>query len=93
MTTRLGRYLCQHHVALIALFVALGGTTYAATTINGSKLRSRSVSARKIKKDALTGAEINESKLGTVPSAAQADTASSADSAAEYSSYRQLDRL
>src|SRR5690349_6461457 len=68
-------------VALLALFVALGGTGYAVTKINGKVLKDRSVPAKKLKKDQLTGTEINESKLGKVPAAAQADHAAAADTA------------
>jgi hypothetical protein len=68
-------------VALLALFVALGGTGYAVTKINGKVLKDRSVPAKKLKKDQLTGTEINESKLGKVPVAAQADHAAAADTA------------
>jgi hypothetical protein len=31
MLSTLGRYVSRHHVALLALFLALGGTSYAAT--------------------------------------------------------------
>jgi Collagen triple helix repeat (20 copies) len=34
-----GRYLRQHHIALLALFLALGGTSYAATAHGGSSGR------------------------------------------------------
>lgn len=68
-------------VALLALFVALGGTGYAVTKINGKNLKDRSVPAKKLKKDQLTGTEINESKLGKVPAAEQADHAAAADHA------------
>src|SRR6266567_1046505 len=82
--------------ATIALFVALGGTTYAAATLPrnsvGSKqLRSHAVTASKIKPGAvtslrvrdhsLTGADINAGTLGKVPSAATADHAGTADQA------------
>jgi hypothetical protein len=65
-------------VALLALFVALGGTGYAVTKINGSVLKNRSVPAKKLKKDQLGGTEINESKLGKVPAAKDADSAANA---------------
>ena len=68
-------------VALLALFVALGGTGYAVTKINGKVLKDRSVPAKKLKKDQLSGTEINESKLGKVPAAAEADHAAAADNA------------
>jgi hypothetical protein len=50
-------------VACLALFVALGGTGYAITQINGSQLVNRSVAGLKIKKNALTKVEIKESSL------------------------------
>ena len=68
-------------VALIALFVALGGTAYAVKQINGSVLVNRSVSNVKIKKNSLTKTEINLKALGTVPKAAVANKASSATTA------------
>ena len=68
-------------VALLALFVALGGVGYAATAINGKDIKNRSVAGRKLKKNTLTGAEINESKLGKVPNATNATHANRADSA------------
>jgi hypothetical protein len=70
-------------VALIALFVALGGTAYAVKQINGSTLVNRSVSNVKIQKNSLTKTEINLKKLGTVPRAATANKASTATSADE----------
>jgi hypothetical protein len=75
-------------VAILALFVALGGTSYAAVTLGknsvGSKqLKKNSVTAEKIKKDSipgnrvksnsLSGRQINESSLTMVPLAAQAE--------------------
>jgi hypothetical protein len=68
-------------VALIALFVALGGTAYAVKQINGSALVNRSVSNVKIKKNSLTKTEINLKALGTVPKAATATKASTASTA------------
>jgi hypothetical protein len=59
-------------VALLALFVALGGTGYAAIKVNGKNIQNRSIAGKKLKKDTLTGREIQESKLGTVPSAKNA---------------------
>jgi hypothetical protein len=79
-------------VALIALFAALGGSSYAALTINGKniqnssiagkKLKNRTISQAKIKRNTLGGTVINESRLGQVPSAADADNAANAANAA-----------
>jgi hypothetical protein len=98
-------------VALLALFIALGGVSYGVATIgtgdiknravttkklkngavttkklkNGAvttkKLRNRAVIGTKVKIDGLGGDVINESSLGKVPSAANADNATTADTA------------
>ena len=68
-------------VALIALFVALGGTGYAVSRIDGRQLKTASVSAKKLRRDTLTGREIRESTLGEVPLAARAATAGRAATA------------
>jgi hypothetical protein len=53
-------------VALIALFVALGGSGYAAVKINGSQIEDRSIDGNKIKRDTVTGTEVRESKLKNI---------------------------
>jgi hypothetical protein len=58
-------------VSTLCLFIVLGGGAYAAATINGADLKARSVPATKIRRDALTGAEIRESTLRRVPDAAR----------------------
>jgi hypothetical protein len=60
-------------MATLALFIALGGTSYAVVTINGARLKNRSVRAVKIARDTLTGTEIRESRLGKIPQAANTD--------------------
>lgn len=78
-------------LAMVALFVALGGVSYAAATINGKdiknksvagkKLKNKTVTGGKVKNDSLTGVQINESTLGKVPVATQADSATNAQTA------------
>jgi len=83
-------------VATIALFIALGGASYAAVklpknsvgtkqlkknSVGTTKIKNESVTAEKVQKGTLTGAQINSSTLGTVPTAKKADTASTADMA------------
>ena len=52
-------------VATLALFVALGGTGYAASPRSGAAtVKNRSIRAADLRKNTLTGTEINESKLG-----------------------------
>jgi hypothetical protein len=64
-------------ISIIALFVALGGTSIAAF-----KLKPNSVGSKQVKNDSLTGTDVNESALGKVPSAALADKAGDATHAA-----------
>jgi hypothetical protein len=66
-------YLRSHHVALLALFVALGGTSYAV-----ARLPKNSVSAAQIKKDAITSVKVKnhsllakDFKAGQLPSGAR----------------------
>jgi hypothetical protein len=95
MRNRIGRPSPALAISLIALFVALGGTGYAAIKINGKdikdgtiagkKLKGKTITAAKIKRNAIGAGQINESKLGPVPSATKAvsaDTAGRASSAA-----------
>lgn len=61
-------------MSTVAVFVALGGSSYAALTINGSSIKDRSVSGKKIRHNAITGGEIKESSLGRVNRAKNSDT-------------------
>jgi hypothetical protein len=70
-------------VSTLALILALGGVSYAAVRINGKTLKDRTVAAKKIKKNSLTGTEIKEAKLGKVPLAALADNATNATHATD----------
>jgi hypothetical protein len=65
----------------MALVLALGGVSYAAVKINGKNIKDRTVGAKKIKKNSLSGTEINELKLGKVPLAALSDNATNATNA------------
>jgi hypothetical protein len=70
-------------VAIVALFAALGGTGYAAATLSGRDIQKRSIPANRVVPNALTGKQIDESKLGPVPVSQQALTAQTAASATE----------
>jgi hypothetical protein len=59
-------------VAIVALVVALGGTAYAAGSINGGAIQKQSIGAGKIKHKTLTGYQINTNKLGLIPAAKRA---------------------
>lgn len=50
-------------VALVALFVALAGSGYAAAKLNGKKIKNRTVTGKKLKRNTVGGTEINESRL------------------------------
>jgi len=69
-------------ISLLALFVALGGTTYAATSlpknsVGTQQLKNNAVTSKKIKKGAVTATKINTGGL-TVPNALHATSADSA---------------
>lgn len=64
-------------MATIAVFIALGGASYAAlklpkNSVGTKQLKKEAVTAGKVKKGTLTGKQINVSTLGIVPSAANA---------------------
>jgi hypothetical protein len=59
-------------IALIALFVALGGTVYAGSKISGKSIKKGSEPGNRIKRDTITGRQVKESSLGEVPKAANA---------------------
>jgi hypothetical protein len=56
------------------VFIALGGSSYAAFTINGASIKNRSISGKKLRHNTLTGVQIKESQLGRVPRAKRADS-------------------
>jgi hypothetical protein len=81
-------------ISIVALFVALGGSAYAATkigtkdikanAITTGKIKKNAITTSKIKKEAVTGAKINEASLGTVPSATNAVNATNATNFSRY---------
>jgi|GEM_PF-4087940 len=62
-------------MSTLAVFVALGGTTYAFTvppdSVGTQQLKNHAVTAPKVALHSLTGAQIKSSTLGTVPNAAK----------------------
>ena len=61
LLTRLARYIGRHHLALLALFVALGGTSYA-TVLNVPKA---SVGTPELKRNAVKAAKIAPNAVRT----------------------------
>jgi hypothetical protein len=90
-----GRISSAHVIALAALFVALGGSAFAAATIGTSdikdgavtrsKLHGNAVDGHKVAKNSLSGQDIDEQSLIQVPNAGHAVTADRAISAATAS--------
>jgi hypothetical protein len=60
-------------MATAAVFIALGGSSYAAFAVSGQDITNRSVSGKKLKRNTLTGREIRESRLARVSRARNAD--------------------
>jgi hypothetical protein len=88
-------------IAYLALFVALGGSAYAATqlpknsvgtkqlkpnAVTTAKIKNGAVTGTKIASNTVTGANVDESTLGRVPSAASAETATTAGHATSATS-------
>lgn len=58
--------------ATLALFIALGGSSYAALQITGKQVRNHSLTGRDIKKNSIRGRQVKERSLGVVPRARNA---------------------
>ena len=71
-------------VAIIALFIAMGGSAYAGSklaknsvttnaikngAVTGKKIKKKTITATNIKSNTITGSQINEAALGSVPNA------------------------
>ena len=65
MRRGLRRHLSYANVmATAAVFIALGGSSYAALTITGAEVRDGSLTKRDLRKNTLDGSRIRESRLG-----------------------------
>lgn len=65
-------------IAVVALFLSVGGSAYGLIvtgrsikngTVTGADIKNRSLASRDMKRDSLGGVAIRESRLGPVPSA------------------------
>jgi hypothetical protein len=78
-------------ISAVAIFVALGGTGYAAAKVGSAEIKNNSVrgkdvrnsnlTGKDVKRNSLTGSDIAESRLGKVRSAIRADSAGTAGAA------------
>lgn len=59
-------------VATLALFVALGGSSYAALKISGKEIQKNTITGQNIKRNSLGRRQIKESSLSAVPRALNA---------------------
>jgi hypothetical protein len=90
MLVKVAAYLRKNHIALLALFFALGGTSFAAAekfvlpknSVGTRQLRKNAVISSKIKNNQVLGADVRESSLSKVPQAGHADSADNAGKAA-----------
>lgn len=81
MPARIRQRLTYANVmATLAVFIALGGSSYAVTKISGSQLKNRSVSGKKLKRNTLGSTVVRESRLGRVPKARFAETSGALES-------------
>ncbi len=75
-------------ISAVAIFVALGGTGYAAATVGSAQIKNNSVrgkdvrnstlAGKDVKRNSLTGSDVAESRLGKVRRAVRADSAGTA---------------
>jgi hypothetical protein len=92
-------------MATIAVFIALGGASYAAinlpkdsvgtrqlkkNAVTATKIKKNAVRSADIKNEAVLGSDVLEKSLGKVPKAADARAAQVAQSAAEATNSQQL---
>jgi hypothetical protein len=73
-------------MSTLCLFLLLGGAAYAATklpknSVGTKQIKNGAVTGAKIKKNTITGTNINLARLGTVPTATTATTATTAGTA------------
>jgi hypothetical protein len=68
-----GRLTYANVMSTLAVFIALGGSSYAAFTINGRVIKNRSIPGKKLRRNTVTSREVRESRLGKVPRAHRAD--------------------
>jgi len=64
-----GKLTYANVVATLALFIALGGSSYAAIKVTGKNVRNGSLTGKDIKRNSLGGKRIKESSLKAVPRA------------------------
>jgi hypothetical protein len=70
----LRRHLSYANVmATVAVFIALGGSSYAALKITGADVRNGTLTNRDLKRNTLDGSRVRESRIGKVPRARNAD--------------------
>jgi hypothetical protein len=77
------RFTYANVMSTLAVFIALGGSSYAALKIDSGDIannslrsvdvRNRTLTERDVKRNAITGRSIRESRLGRVPRAKEAD--------------------
>lgn len=83
---RVRNHIRRNAYGLIAVFIALGGTSYAVSklpknSVGPKQIKANAVGTSEAADDALTGSDINEGTLGQVSSAQSADLLDDLDSA------------
>ena len=86
MSRRLTRPSPALVIAMLALFAALTGSSYAepiraglSGMIGGKSIKKRAIGPKHIKRNIITGAHVREPRLGKVPTAGEADDAKTLD--------------
>lgn len=79
MLSKALRYLTRHHIAFLALFIALGGTSYAVTalprnSVGSKQLRANAVTSSKVKNKSLLRKDFKDNELPAGPRGATGAT-------------------
>jgi hypothetical protein len=86
ISRRIRNHTRRNAYGLIAVFIALGGTSYAVSklpknSVGPKQIKANAVGTSEAADDALTGSDINEGTLGQVSRADSADSAAGAQNA------------
>jgi hypothetical protein len=96
---RIGTHLRSNVVGYVALFIALGGVTYAAglgpDSVKSKQIKQGAVRSEEVKDDSITGVDVNESSLVLAGETASAllDKVKTVDGAGSGLSADSLDEL
>lgn len=70
--SKVNAHLSGNFVAYLALFVALGGSAYAAATVKSGDIKNETIKSKDIKDNAVAGRDLKDGSVGTADLSADA---------------------